>query len=123
MEQLKEQMMEHLLARIYAMQDGCQSQGNKRMHKTNQAKIKANQVKMDTNLREMRAGQELLKEEMLAKFDAHERMMTRTDSQLEKMEAMDLEANPESVVEHEVPKEVDTVKPVRVLKSSMGTRI
>jgi hypothetical protein len=42
---------------------------------------------MGTNLREMRAGQELLKEEMLAKFDAHlERMKIRIDSQLEKME-------------------------------------
>jgi hypothetical protein len=51
----------------------------------------------------MKADHELLKEEMLAKLGAHqERMMTRMDSQLEKMEAcsgkmepMDLEANPE----------------------------
>jgi hypothetical protein len=54
----------------------------------NQAKIEAIEVKADTNLSEMRgkmrAGQELLKEEMLAH---HERMMARMDSQLEKMEA------------------------------------
>jgi hypothetical protein len=36
----------------------------------------------------MRVSQELLKEEMLAKFDVHhERMMARMDSKLEKMEA------------------------------------
>jgi hypothetical protein len=43
--------------------------------------------KTDANLKEMKAGQEHLKEEMLAKLDAHhERMMARMDSQLEKME-------------------------------------
>jgi hypothetical protein len=37
----------------------------------------------------MRTGQELLKEEMLAKLYAyHERMMARMDSQLEKIEAV-----------------------------------
>jgi hypothetical protein len=44
--------------------------------------------KTDANVKEMRAemraGREHLKEEMLAKFDAHhERMMARIDSQLE----------------------------------------
>jgi hypothetical protein len=80
------------------------------------AEMKTNQVKMDANLKEMkevRAGQEHLKEEMracqelkeemLAKLDAHhERTMVRIGSQLrkmeaclEKMEATDLQANPE----------------------------
>jgi hypothetical protein len=63
-----------------------------------------------TNREKMRAGQELLKEEMVAMLDAHhERMMARMDSSLDKMEAevdvfeeslnktgiMDLEANRE----------------------------
>jgi cytochrome c553 len=63
---------------------------------------------MRTTQEEMRASQELLKEEVLAKLDAHyERMMARMGSQLEKIEAtvdifqgrlnkmdtMDLEAN------------------------------
>jgi hypothetical protein len=40
----------------------------------------------------MRAGEELLKEYMLAKLDAHhERTMARMVSQLEKMEVADLE--------------------------------
>jgi hypothetical protein len=60
--------------------------------------MKANQAKTDASLREM-------KEEMLAKLDSHhERMMARMDSQLEKikaclgkMEATDLEANPEEI--------------------------
>jgi hypothetical protein len=83
------------------------------------AEMESNQAKADTNLKEMRASQELLKEEMLAKMESnqermdaklhahHERRMARMDSQLEKMEAvvdvfkgglnkmdtMDLEAN------------------------------
>jgi hypothetical protein len=49
--------------------------------------MNTNQAKTDATLREMRAGQELLKEEMLAKLDVHhERMMAGMDSQLEKME-------------------------------------
>jgi hypothetical protein len=75
----------------------------------NQAEMKANQAKTGTNLREMRADRELLKEEMLAKMEAnqkrwmlrdahHERMMARMDSQLEKMEAMNLEASPEEIL-------------------------
>jgi hypothetical protein len=45
------------------------------------AKMDANQAKMDTNIREMRASQELLKEEMLSKLDAHyERTMPRMES-------------------------------------------
>jgi hypothetical protein len=54
----------------------------------------------------MRVGQEFLKEEMLAELDVqHQRMMTRMDSQLEKMEAClektettDLETNPKEIV-------------------------
>jgi N-formylglutamate amidohydrolase len=72
------------------------------------AEIRTNQEKTDANLRQMTAGQELLKEEMLAKMETdkvrmeakqekldakldahHERMMARMDSQLEKMEAME----------------------------------
>jgi hypothetical protein len=63
----------------------------------------------------MRDSRERLKEEMLAKLDAHnERMMARMDSLLEEMEAClgkeatDLEENPEEESEavHEVvPKE------------------
>jgi hypothetical protein len=68
--------------------------------RTSRVKMNANQAKADTNLREMRAGQEVVKQEMLAKLDAHhERMMVRMDSWLKKMEAclgkteaMDLEA-------------------------------
>jgi hypothetical protein len=83
--------------------------------------IKTNHAKSGASIRkmrgEMRAGQELLKEEMLAKMEPHhERMMTRMDSQLEKMEAClgktevtDLEEN-ESEEEHEeVPEEEDAV--------------
>jgi hypothetical protein len=63
----------------------------------------ANQAKTDASLKEIRAGQEHLKEQMMAKLDAyHERMMARMDSQLEKMEAClgkteatNLEARPE----------------------------
>jgi hypothetical protein len=81
------------------------------------AEVETNKAKTGTNLREMRASQELLKEEILAKLHAcHERMMARMDFQLEKMEAClgnmestDLEADPEEIeskVEHEeVPKE------------------
>jgi hypothetical protein len=40
------------------------------------------------NTKEMRASQELLKEEIMAKIGTdHERMMARMDSQLEKMES------------------------------------
>jgi hypothetical protein len=71
-----EQMMERLLAKMDA----------------NQAQMKVNQTKTDSNLREMReemkVGQEFLKEGMLTKLDTHhERMMAGMDSQLEKMEA------------------------------------
>jgi F0F1-type ATP synthase epsilon subunit len=38
---------------------------------TNQAEEKANQAKTHVNLREMRAGKELLKKEMLVKLDAY----------------------------------------------------
>jgi hypothetical protein len=44
----------------------------------------------------LRTGQELLKEEMLAKLDVHYgRMMARMDCELEKMEATYLEAEPQ----------------------------
>jgi hypothetical protein len=70
------------------------------------AKIDANQAKTEAIIREFRADQEPLKEEILAKLDVHhERMMARMDSQLEKMEACrrktkatDLEENPEEIV-------------------------
>jgi hypothetical protein len=69
------------------------------------AEIRTNQAQTAANLREMRAGQELLEEEMPTKLDAHhERMMARMGSQLEKVEAclgkteaMDLEVNPEEM--------------------------
>jgi hypothetical protein len=56
--------------------------------------IRTNQAKADDNLKEMMedmtASQELLKEEMLAKLNAHhKRVMARMDSQLEKMEAVE----------------------------------
>jgi hypothetical protein len=103
----------------------------KKRHKPKQEEMKANHAKTNTNLVEMTASQELLKEVMLANLDAHhERIMARMYSKLEKMEAylgkteaMDLEANPESMVEHEeVLKEEATVKPVRVLKKQHGDR-
>jgi hypothetical protein len=77
---------------------------------------------------EMRGGQEILKEEMLAKLDAHdERLMARMDSQLEKMEAClgkmeaaDLEANPEEIEfkaeREEIPKEEAAVETFGTLK-------
>ncbi|PNF29336.1 hypothetical protein B7P43_G07806 [Cryptotermes secundus] len=72
----------------------------------NQVKTGAKQAKIYAYTRgkrgDMRAGQELLKEDMLAKLDAHhERMMARMDSELKEMEAClgkettDLEENPE----------------------------
>jgi hypothetical protein len=91
--------------------------------------MRANQAKMEGDLRvEMKVGQGLLKEEMLAKMEAHqERIMTNMDSQLEKMEAClgkaeatDLVANPqkmESVVVHEeVPKEEAAVEMIGALE-------
>jgi hypothetical protein len=60
--------------------------------------IRTNQAKTDSTLRELRAGQEFLKEEMLAKLGIHYgRMMARVNSQVEKMEATDLEENPEEI--------------------------
>jgi hypothetical protein len=82
----------------------------------------------------MRAAQELLKEEMLAKLDAHhEKMMARMDCQLEKMEAClekmeatDLEANPEEIeskADHEeVPKEEAAMETFGALKERYGDR-
>jgi hypothetical protein len=72
------------------------------MRARQEAMIQNNKEKTDANLKKIRAGQEHLKEEMMAKLDAHhERIVARMDSQLEKMEAclgwmeaMDLEANP-----------------------------
>jgi predicted HAD superfamily phosphohydrolase len=102
---------------------------------TDQAKIDTNQAENDTTLKEIRAGQELQKEEMLAKLDAyHKRMMTKMDSWLEKIEAClgkmkatDLEAYPaeiESEAEHEeVPNEEAAVKTVRARRSGMGAGI
>jgi hypothetical protein len=57
--------------------------------------IGTNQAKTHATLRELRASQELLKEEMLAKLNVHYgKMMARMDPQLEKMEATVLEAEP-----------------------------
>jgi hypothetical protein len=79
-------------------------------------------AKMNENLKETKACQELLKEEMMAKLDTHhKRMMAKMDSWLEKMEAclektatLDSEANPEAIEsesEHqEVPKEEAVVE-------------
>jgi hypothetical protein len=100
--------------------------------RTNQAKTEASQAKTDANLKEikeaMRAGQKLLKEEMVTKFDAHhERMIARIDSQLEKMEASlgrteatDLAASPEEkecVAVHEA-----AVETSGALKEQYGDR-
>jgi hypothetical protein len=74
-------------------------------------------AKMNDNLQETKACQELLKQEIMTKLDTHpKRMMAKMDSWLEKMEAClektettDSEANPEEIGfewEHqEVPKE------------------
>jgi hypothetical protein len=75
-----------------------------------EAKIEANQAKMDVNPKEM-------KEEMLAKMEINqERMMAC----LGKMEATNLEANPEEIesvaVHEEVPKQETTVKSFGALK-------
>jgi hypothetical protein len=60
-----EQMMEHLVVATEKLD----------------AKTDANQEKTDANLKEMKAGQKHLKEEMLAKSDAHhKRMITRMGS-------------------------------------------
>jgi hypothetical protein len=46
-----------------------------------------NQAKTDATLRELRADQDILEEEMLTKMEADQgRMMARMDSQLEKIE-------------------------------------
>jgi hypothetical protein len=68
---------------------------------------------------------ELLKEEMLAKLGVHhERLIARMVSQLEKMEATDLEANPEEIesktVYEEVPKEEGTAETLGALKEQYG---
>jgi hypothetical protein len=111
----------------YARKDGRQSKGKKEDIKTNQAKV-------DASLKEIRAGQELLKEKMLAKMETNqERMMDKKDSQPEKMEAClgnavatDLEANPGEVesqaVHDEVLKEEAAMKTVIALKKRHGDR-
>jgi hypothetical protein len=118
-------MMDHLIAAIGKMD----------------AKTDANQEKMDTTLKEMEAGQELLKEEMLAKLDDHHRrMMARMDSQLEKMEAIveafkerlkemntkDLEASQEKsevvAEQQDIPKEEPTVKTVGAPEDRYGNQ-
>jgi hypothetical protein len=80
--------------------------------------IRTTEVNTNVNLKNMKeeisAGQNYLKEEMIAKLDArHERLMARMYSQLEKMEvclekteATDLEANPEERESKSVHKEV-----------------
>jgi predicted glycosyltransferase len=92
-----------------------------------------------TNRKEMRAVQEHLKEEMMAKLNAHyERIMTRTDSQLETMEAArdiseemlnkmdstDLEANREKsevlAEQQDVPKAEDAVKNIGAPQDGYG---
>jgi hypothetical protein len=112
-------------------------------------------AEISTNREEMRANQQLLKEEMLAKMEAKAydnlkkikesiktnqatarlrqikvEMMAKMDSQLEKMEAclgkmeaIDLEANPEgmeSKAVHEISKKEDTVQTVRALRKWYG---
>jgi hypothetical protein len=108
------------------------------------AEVRTSQEKTNVNLKEiragqehlkeeMRAGQEPLKEEMLAKLDAHhKRMMARMDSWLEKMEAClgktevtDLETNPveiESEVEQQEVLKEAAVKTVRALMKQHGDR-
>jgi hypothetical protein len=76
---------------------------------------------------EIRADQEYLKEETLTKLHSHhEGMMARTDSQPEKMEATDFEANSdeiESESEHEeVPKEEAAVESTGALEDRYGDR-
>jgi hypothetical protein len=96
--------------------------------------IKTNQARANTNQKEIRIGQKLLKEEMLAKMETNqERMMDKMDLQPVKLEAClgktgatDLETNPEEIeseAEHkEVPKEEAAVKTVRALKKRHGDR-
>jgi predicted nucleic acid-binding Zn-ribbon protein len=65
-------MMARLLAEI---------RNNREELKTNQAKADANQAKRDATLREMKAGQQHLKEEIMAKLDSqYERMTAGIDS-------------------------------------------
>jgi hypothetical protein len=120
-----EQLMEHLIAAIMWL---------KAMIHKNQTETQANQAKTDPNLREIRAGQEHLKEEMKAKMDSHhEKLMTlvkadkekieaireacleKTESCLESKEPVRLEL--ESIAVHEdIPKEEAIVKTVGALK-------
>jgi cell division septum initiation protein DivIVA len=84
---------------------------------------------------EIRACQELLKEEMLTKMEIHhERIIARIDVQLEKIEACvgkaeatNLEASPEGIgseAEHEeVPKEKTAVETSGALKKQYGVGI
>jgi hypothetical protein len=122
---------EQIMAQMFAEMKAELRTGLDEMVARQEAVIQSNQEKTDTNLKEiragqenlkegMRAGQELLKEEMLAKMeinqermdgksDAHyENVMVRMDSQLQKMEAclrktkvMNLEANPEEIESEE----------------------
>jgi hypothetical protein len=52
--------------------------------RTNWEEMKTDQAKIEANLREMRAGQELLKEEMLAKMETSQEWM---EANQEKMDA------------------------------------
>jgi hypothetical protein len=83
------------------------------------AEIRTNREKMKNGHEELMMIMETNKEKMMAKSDAHhERMMARMASQLEKIQAMDLEANPEeSEAEHEeIPKEEAVMKTFGALK-------
>jgi hypothetical protein len=98
------------------------------------AEIRTNQAKADTNVKEIRAGKELLKEmlaKMDAKIDANLKIITEMKSWQEETKAIleKWKANPEetdqnktrSKAEHEeLPKEEATVKPVRAIKKWYG---
>jgi hypothetical protein len=91
-------------------------------------KVVTNEDKMDVILKEMKASQEW----MITKMDAHqegmdshhEKMMAIMEACLEKMEAMDLEENPERTEsdseQQEVPKDEFAVKITGVLEDRYG---
>jgi hypothetical protein len=99
------------------------------------AEIRTNQENMDVKLKEMKAGQKHLKEEMQA--DHHKELMVIMKASQEKIEAMvevclektelmDLEANPEIIEseseQQEVPKEEATVETIGALEDPYGNR-
>jgi hypothetical protein len=79
------------------------------------------EAKTDAHLKEIRADQELVKDEMLAKMGSQ---LEKMEACLGKTEVTDFEANPEEIVcesEHvEVPKEETAVETYGALKKAWG---